>query len=274
MEKQVPISHDAVAPDITTDGLHVLTNTVAYRRLAIVNIAMIGPENAGDRGWFLVDTGMIGSAPMIRSAANARFGDGARPRAILMTHGHFDHVGALETLSKAWDAPIYAHRLELPFLSGQEAYPPPDPTVGGGLMARLSPLFPRGPIDVRDHLHELPDDHTIPGLPGWEWIATPGHSPGHVSFWEPWTRTLIVGDAFITTRQESVYAVATQREEIHGPPMYFTPDWTAAEQSVKTLAALDPDIVITGHGRAMRGEEMRRALHTLANHFDVARPAK
>ena len=41
-------------------------------------------------------------------------------------------------------------------------------------------------------------------------------------------RTLIAGDAFITTKQESAYAVATQRPELHGPPMYFTPDWRSA----------------------------------------------
>ncbi len=79
---------------------------------------------------------------------------------------------------------------------------------------------------------------------------------------------MIAGDAFITTAQESAYAVMTQQPEMHGPPMYFTPDWVAARRSVEQLAALNPETVITGHGPAMRGAEMREALHTLAEKFD------
>ena len=60
----------------------------------------------------------------------------------LLTHGHFDHVGALGELAGGWKAPVYAHLLEMPYLAGAASYPPPDPTVGGGLTALLSPLFP------------------------------------------------------------------------------------------------------------------------------------
>ena len=77
-----------------------------------------------------------------------------------------------------------------------------------------------------------------------------------------------MGDAFIATTQESAYAAATQRPELHGPPMYFTPDWDAAKASVEPLAALELAIVVTGHDRAMRGPEMRAALHALADDFD------
>jgi hypothetical protein len=38
--------------------------------------------------------------------------------------------------------------------------------------------------------------------------------------------------------------------------MYFTPDWVSARASVQSLAALSPDVVITGHGQAMQGQEM------------------
>jgi glyoxylase-like metal-dependent hydrolase (beta-lactamase superfamily II) len=78
----------------------------------------------------------------------------------------------------------------------------------------------------------------------------------------------VAGDAFITTNQESAYAVATQEPELHGPPRYFTPDWTAARDSVRRLAALSPELVITGHGHAMRGAVMRTALDLLARDFD------
>ena len=110
-------------------------------------------------------------------------------------------------------------------------------------------------------------------MPGWELIHTPGHTPGHVSFWRESDRTLIVGDAFITTRQESAYAVITQEPEMHGPPNYYTPDWESARTSVQRLAALEPERVITGHGRPMQGAAMREALRTLARDFDrIARP--
>ena len=79
--------------------------------------------------------------------------------------------------------------------------------------------------------------------------------------------------AFVTTAQESAYSVAAQAPELHGPPMYFTPEWDKAGESVRNLAALEPELAITGHGRAMRGPQMRAALHELALRFeDVAVP--
>jgi glyoxylase-like metal-dependent hydrolase (beta-lactamase superfamily II) len=112
-------------------------------------------------------------------------------------------------------------------------------------------------------------------MQGWKWIHTPGHTEGHVSLWRESDRTIIAGDAFITTKQESAYAVATQRPELHGPPMYFTPDWESAATSVRKLAALQPELVVTGHGRALHGPQMRQALDTLARDFEkVAIPAR
>ncbi len=249
------------------DDTHEVAPDLAYQRLAIVNVAFYGLPGAGDRQWVLIDTGIPGMAGQISKVAGERFGEKSRPAAIVMTHGHFDHVGALKELSEQWDAPIYAHDLERPYLDGTAAYPPPDPSVGGGLMPLLSPLFPRGPVDVRSRLHTLPPDGSVPFMPGWRWLPTPGHSPGHVSLWREADRALIVGDAFVTTAQESVYAAATQRPEMHGPPMYFTPDWDSARASVEHLAALEPELAVTGHGRAMRGPDLRAALHTLARDF-------
>ncbi|MDF2799697.1 MAG: beta-lactamase domain protein, partial [Devosia sp.] len=112
-----------------------------------------------------------------------------------------------------------------------------------------------------------------PVLPGWRWLHTPGHTRGHVSLWREADRTLVAGDAIITTGQESAYEVMVQEPEMHGPPRYFTPDWIAAEQSVRMLAALEPELVVTGHGRAMSGSEMRGALHQLAGNFrEIAVP--
>ncbi len=276
MVQQIPLETSAHAPERDRDdGLHEIAPDIAYRRLVIVNVVFVGPPGAGDRNWVLVDAGLWGTKSLITAAAEARFGAGARPSAIVLTHGHFDHVGALEGLAEAWDVPVYAHALERPYLDGSAAYPPGDPTVGGGLMASLSGFYPRRPVDIASRLRTLPADGSVPGMPGWRWLHTPGHAPGHVSLWRETDRTLVVGDAFVTTTQESAYAVAVQSPAMHGPPCYFTIDWGQARASVETLAALRPRLVVTGHGRAMQGEAMAEALDTLAQTFDrVARPER
>ncbi|HWH70949.1 MAG TPA: MBL fold metallo-hydrolase [Candidatus Sulfotelmatobacter sp.] len=272
MKHQIPLEESARADTALQNPRATRTRQVAVdlacKRLAIVNVVFYGKPGSPDRQWVLIDTGIPGTAGVIARAAVQRFGRASRPAAILLTHGHFDHVGALENLAARWDAPIYAHVLEQPFLNGTSSYPPPDPTVGGGLMAALSPLYPRGPINVSPRLKVLPQRGEVPGMPGWRWLPTPGHSPGHVSLWRESDRALIAGDAFITTNQESAYSVATQRPELHGPPQYYTPDWPQARASVQRLAALEPELVITGHGRPMHGDTMRAALHLLVRDFD------
>jgi glyoxylase-like metal-dependent hydrolase (beta-lactamase superfamily II) len=274
MSQQIPLDASSRADaDTRDDAVHGIAPDIAYRRLAIVNVILLGHPSAGDRQWVLVDAGLFGTKALIKSAAAQRFGQFARPAAIVLTHGHFDHVRVLEHLASEWDVPVYAHPLEQLYLDGTESYPPADPTVGGGLVALTSGLFPRAPVNVGPRLTLLPEDGSVPPLPGWRWIASPGHSPGHVSFWRERDRALIVGDAFVTTAQESAYAAVTQEPEMHGPPMYFTPDWQSAGESVRRLAALEPEIVITGHGRPMRGSAMRDALHRLAREFnEVAVP--
>jgi glyoxylase-like metal-dependent hydrolase (beta-lactamase superfamily II) len=239
-------------------------------RTLIVNLFFVG---AADE-WVMVDAGLPMTTQWILHCARQRFGD-SKPKAIVMTHGHFDHTGALADLAKQWDVPVYAHELELPYLTGRASYPPPDPTVGGGMMARLSPLYPRGPVDLGGRVQAFPMSGTVPNMPGWSWIHTPGHSPGHVSFWRESDRCLIAGDAFVTTIQESAVSAMTQQPvEVHRPPAYFTQDWAAAWASVQRLAALEPAIAVTGHGLPMRGDELLEQLHDLATRFPELIPKK
>ncbi|MDT7951736.1 MAG: MBL fold metallo-hydrolase [Acetobacteraceae bacterium] len=266
MTQQVPIDEASLSTAEAEGGTLEAAPGVAYRRFVFVNVVFVGKP--GGRDWVLVDAGLPGCAESIVRSAAERFGD-AVPRAIVMTHGHFDHVGVLESLAERWDVPVYAHPLERPYLDGSASYPKADPTVGGGAMALLSPLYPRSPVDVGARLRDLPADGSIPEMPGWRWMHTPGHSVGHVSLWREADRTLIAGDAFITVAGESAYASAVQAPEIHGPPKYFTHDWQAAERSVRELAALEPEVVVTGHGRALHGPAMRDALRTLARDFQT-----
>ncbi|HYW14225.1 MAG TPA: MBL fold metallo-hydrolase [Longimicrobium sp.] len=244
-----------------------ITPDLAYIRTAIVNLFLWGPRDAGDRGWVLVDTGMYGSAARIVEAAEERFGKGARPRAIILTHGHFDHRGSIHELVEMWDCVVYAHPLELPYLTGDSAYPPPDPTVPGGAMARLSFMYPRKPIDLGGRVRPLPADGSVPGMTGWRWLHTPGHTAGHVSLFRDADRTLIAGDAFVTTRQEALTYVIEQTPEVNGPPAYYTPDWLSAERSVKLLAGLEPEVAATGHGIPLKGSQLRDELRALATDF-------
>ncbi|MGC5325499.1 MBL fold metallo-hydrolase [Brevibacillus sp. SYSU BS000544] len=245
----------------------VAQKIVAFRTF-IVNVCIVELEDRVKKEWVLVDAGTSFSTNQIVETARKLFGPDSRPEAIVLTHGHFDHVGALLPLIRKWDVPVYAHELEIPFLTGQTNYPPADPMVGGGLMAFISPMYPRRSIDLGDRVRALPADGRIPFMPGWHYVHTPGHTPGHISLFRDQDRVLLSGDAIITVRQESAWAVLTQRKEIHGPPKYFTPDWKASKESVEKLAALQPSTLIPGHGLPMAGDELTKNLRMLVSHFE------
>jgi glyoxylase-like metal-dependent hydrolase (beta-lactamase superfamily II) len=227
--------------------------------------------------WTLVDAGLPYSETLIREWAEKHFR--RAPNAIVLTHGHFDHVSAARELADHWDVPVYAHSLERPYLAGEQEYPPPNFGAGGGLMSLLSPMLPRGPFNIGERLR-LFDDSTagprsLPEMPGWRIIHTPGHTPGHVAFFRERDRMLLAGDAFCTTKPESFFEAAiAQKPELHGPPAYFTSDWTRARQSVELLASLQPEIVAPGHGKPIAGPSVPVKLQELAAKFDeVAVPS-
>lgn len=243
-----------------------LLRDIYFQTIQIVNIAFIGDPDGKD--FVLVDAGMPESANEIISITEDRFGKNVRPNAIILTHGHFDHVGAIIELIRHWKVPVFAHEKELPFLTGQQSYPKPDASVEGGMVAKMSPLFPNEPVNLEDQVEALPPDGRVPHLPEFRWIHTPGHSPGHISLFREEDGVLIAGDAFVTVKQESLYKVMKQEQEISGPPRYLTTDWEAARNSVEKLASLNPTTAVTGHGMPMTGQNLSQSLNKLVREFD------
>jgi glyoxylase-like metal-dependent hydrolase (beta-lactamase superfamily II) len=231
-----------------------------------VNAYLVGEPGGA---WALVDTGTPGSAGKVRRQAAARFGD-RPPQAILLTHGHFDHAGSAAELAAEWGAPVYAHRLELPYLTGRSDYPPQDPSVGGALGV-LSRAFPHRGFDLGERVKELPADGSVPGLPGWRWIATPGHTAGHVSYLREGDGLLVAGDALATVNQDSAVAMLTERLEFSVPPAPFTTDWDAGRTSVEELAGLLPTVVAAGHGAPAVGPKVAADLARFAQIFSPPR---
>ncbi len=248
-EDQV-VPMDAVAPHVR--GL----------RIAFVNVFTV---THADGSWTLVDAGLPFTDGMIRRWAERSHS--GPPNAIVLTHGHFDHVSAAPILAEDWQVPVYANPLEFPYLTGEREYPAPNAGAGGGMMSLLSPLYPKGPINLQGRLQPL-EEGACPVLPGWEVLHTPGHTPGHCSLYQAADRTLLVGDAFCTTEPESFFEAAmTQAPELHGPPSYFTSDWAAAQDSVERLSAMDVAVVAPGHGKPLAGSDLSSELREVAVRF-------
>lgn len=265
-------SDNKVIPMTSVDSgkLREVTPDVAYYTNQIVNLIMIGAPGSS---WILVDAGMPKSGNEIIKVAEERFGVNNPPAAIILTHGHFDHVGSIVALLNKWPVPVYVHPMEVPFLTGELAYNEPDTTVKGGMLAKISSLYPNEPIDITEALQLLPDDGTVPALPEWKWIHVPGHTPGQIALFRERDRLLISADAVITVQQDSLYRVFLQKDEVCGPPVYFTTDWTAAFESAKRLAALMPNIMISGHGTAMQGAALKEGLQYLIENWkEIAVP--
>lgn len=247
----------------------ILEDVALYRTL-VSNVYMLGKPS--EKEWFLIDTGVKHYHERIIAAAKKRFNN-VPPRAILLTHGHFDHAGSAKALAKYWDTPIYSHAQEKPYLDGTLAYQPVDPTVGGGMLSLLSPLFPQKPLQLSKWLHTITEEQEISFLQGWKIIHTPGHTPGHISLFREDDRTLIAGDVVTTENPESALAVFFPIGKIYGPPAFFTKDWDLAKKSVEKVASLHPKLLLAGHGLPMKGTALTEGLeHLITNFHSLAIP--
>lgn len=242
-------------------GVEIASDLYQYTT-QIVNIVFYGEPSS--QSFVLIDTGMPGKSKEIIREAEARFGSHAKPKAIILTHGHFDHVGSIIELIKYWDVPVYAHPEELPYLTGAKDYPAPDATVDGGLISKMSKIFPNKAINLDGYIKALPEDFSVPYMPDFKWV----HTPGHISLYRAEDSLLVAGDAITTVKQDNLKDVLTQKQAIYGPPRYFTTNWAQVKDSIRKLLALKPEIITTGHGRPLKNHEAQRKLDELNNHLD------
>ena len=174
--------------------------------------------------WVLVDACTPGNESRIQRAAEHRFGPGGRPCAILLTHGHFDHAGSARPLAAAWGVRVYAHSRELPYLTGQANYPPFD-LSSPGFFTRIARFFPNHTVNLETHVGVLEAKQAVPGLPNWEIIETPGHTPGHVAFFRCSDAVLLAGDAVTTMNLDSFLDTVIRRKQLCRPSLPATTDW-------------------------------------------------
>ena len=228
--------------------------------IALIPTLIANAYLVGDRsGWVLVDACTPGRERLIRRAADRRFGPGCRPSAILLTHGHFDHAGSAGPLADFWRVPVYAHPREIPYLTGAAEYPPFNYS-SPGFFTRIAPFFPTRTVNLGTRMRALEPAQPLPGLPDWELIETPGHTPGQVSFYRRCDAALLAGDAVTTMNLDSFLGTITRSKIVCRPPTPATMNWADARRSVEFLAKLRPSLIAAGHGLPMHGaaEELER----------------
>ncbi len=227
--------------------------------------------NAGS-SWVLVDAGWGSDGSRIQAAARSLLGSELTPSAILLTHAHPDHAGSARELAQAWGCPVFAHPDELPLATGDFAamsrYAGPldrwlilpvmraigrrrrgAALAGSSLAGIVQPLGPEG---------------AIPGLQGWKWTPTPGHTPGHVAYVRARDRVVLSGDALLTLEVNSWAGILRQRQGLSGPPWYTTWDRHAAMASISRIADLEPGVLAGGHGLPLAGPGTAAAVRAFA----------
>jgi glyoxylase-like metal-dependent hydrolase (beta-lactamase superfamily II) len=218
----------------TTQVTPTLTQLTRFR---FVNAFLVREED----GFTLVDTTMGNAADDVLAAASRA---GATIRRIALTHGHGDHVGSLDALKERLgdSVEVLMPELDARIHAGEKV-------VDG----KLPGSWPK--------IRTVPDVRLAAGdrVGSLEVVASPGHSPGHVSFLDTRDRTLIAGDVYTTYGRTEVSNHFYWRF-----PFAAMATWDKAKDvaAARTLRALDPAILVVGHGPVVRnpGAAMDQAI--------------
>lgn len=233
---------------ITTHGEHLIQIT----RYTAFNCFLVREDD----GFTLVDTGLKGSARAIISAAAQH---GAPIRRIALTHAHLDHVGSLDALRPLLpEAEVAISARDARFLRGDlrlDADEPQTPLRGSYLACETQPTRLLRPGDRVGSL---------------EVLASPGHTPGHVAFFDHRDHTLIAGDAFST--KAGISTGGTFRLLFPFPAL-ATWHRPTALRSAEALYALQPARLAVGHGAVLEEPlpAMQRAIAEARQHIKEER---
>jgi hydroxyacylglutathione hydrolase len=186
-------------------------------------------------GDVLVDTGIKQSAGRIGAMLKGR-----TISAIALTHAHGDHAGAMKRLAAQWGVPVWCGAADREAVeTGRLDLPRAFDRPGLSTVANAAAGFDGAPV-----ARVLAEGDTLAA--GFTVLDTPGHSPGHVSFWRETDRTLICGDVFFN--MHLLTTIAGLRE----PPHLLTTDPPRNRESERRLATLEPRTAGFGHGPVLR----------------------
>jgi len=231
--------------------------------------------------WILIDAASANYGRLIRKTAESLFGANRPPKSILLTHDHPDHAGSARELALLWNCPVYVHTNELTLalnndLATVERFANP---LDKKMVLPLLRILPRRRVELilekaslKDVVKALDPGAPVPGLPDWNCVPVPGHTPGQVAFFRASDGVLITGDALVTVDLNSLWgfllwSLHLSKQKISSPPSYSTWNKQMARESVVVLAGLEPRVLATGHGAPMTGDDITHRLRIFANNF-------